>query len=204
MQNYDNETMKALTKRLLACKNGSNRGTFMQRYNSSSGGHEQALEKVYQNFWSKDSLITDCTGGDNPGSSYLDTNMGIDYIVSVKNPKLKTEMDFWVQERFRSEKYRSYQSISLIHTQANDNAAEVFKTKAQYLVYGYLNDETKELTQCVIVDLAKALGLIANDRITFEIKNNRFTSQTFLTVNFIDLKEAGCLLFEYNAPAIHS
>lgn len=197
MQNYNNETMKALTKRLLACKNGSNRGTFMQRYNSSSGGHEQAIDLVYKKFFGESCSVFDCTGEDKPGSHFLDTNLGVDYIVSIKNEYLQGDIDFWVQERFRSEKYQRYQSITLINTQGNGNLAELYKTKAQYLVYGYLSDTTKRLIQCEVIDLAGAVRKIACNTIKFQIVNNNYTGQTFISCDISELKKHGLVFYSY-------
>jgi len=169
---------------------------FQKQFTFSGIGHEQSISKVYKPFFGQECNITDTTGAD----SFLDTKIGVDYIVSIKHKKLVADVDFWIQERFRKAKDQHYQSITLIEcNQHSGHLSEVYKTKAQYLVYGYLEDDKENtLSQCIVVDLPGALQSILTDKINFEVRTNSYTNQRFITIQIEDLKTAGLICFSYD------
>lgn len=168
---------------------------FQKQFTFSGIGHKQSISKVYKPFFGQECNITDTTGGD----SFLDTKIGVDYIVSIKHKKLVADVDFWIQERFRKAKDQHYQSVTLIEcNQHSGHLSEVYKTKAQYLVYGYLEDNKENtLSQCVVVDLPGALQAILTDKINFEVRTNSYTNQRFITIQIEDLRAHGLVVFEY-------
>lgn len=168
--------------------------TFKNRYSFSAMGHIAALDKIYKPYFGSKSSVVDITGE----NSQMDTMFGVDYIVEAKNVALKTTVDLWVQERFRNVCFQKYQDITIIEYNLNsDHLSEVYKSKAQLMVYGYLSDNGV-IQQAIIVDFAAVLTSIALDKINFGLRPNPNTNQMFLHIKFSDLRAAGLVRFEYN------
>lgn len=168
--------------------------SFPLRYTFSHMGHEAAVDKIYKPFFGDSSVITDMTGETNR----LDTHFGIDYVVEVANPQLRSTVDIWVQERWRTLPYQKYQDITLIEfNNYSGNLAEIYKSKAQVMIYGYLSDDGV-IQQAVVVDLATVLVRIAMGKIPFGLRKNIQVNQTFIHVSIADLRAAGLISYEYN------
>lgn len=176
----------------------SRKADFQKKFDYSAKGHLKAIDIVYKEFFGKNSKILDVTGKD----SYLDTQIGVDYIVEVENPRLQKEVQFWIQERFRTVKYQSYQSVTLIENNCySGNLSEVYKSKAQFLVYGYYDEETEILVQVVVVSLPQLFQKIAMNQINFEIIKNKQTNQNFISVKFDELRKHGLIVYEFDFGA---
>lgn len=170
------------------------KGVFMKQFSFSGKGHLTAIDPVYKQFFGQECEVMDVTGSDNP----YDTNIGVDYIVDVKNPRLQTSVEIWVQERFRTLRYQHYQCVTLIECNKNSgHLSEIYKTKAQYLVYGYYDDTTNTLAQAVVVNLPSLVRKIAMNQIKFEIIHNNTTNQNFISVKFEELKKHNLIEFEF-------
>lgn len=168
--------------------------SFPKRYTFTQMGHQAALQKIYSAVFGDTSVITDMTGETNR----LDTHFGIDYVVEVKNPVLRSTVDIWVQERWRKLPYQKYQDITLIEfNDYSGNLAEIYKSKAQVMIYGYLSDDGV-IQQAVVVDLATVLVRIAMGKIPFGLRKNNQVNQTFIHVSIADLRAAGLVSYEYN------
>ena len=168
--------------------------SFPKRYTFTQMGHQAALQKIYSAVFGDTSVITDMTGETNR----LDTHFGIDYVVEVKNPQLRSTVDIWVQERWRKLPYQKYQDITLIEfNDYSGNLAEIYKSKAQVMIYGYLSDDGV-IQQAVVVDLATVLVRIAMGKIPFGLRKNNQVNQTFIHVSIADLRAAGLVSYEYN------
>ena len=168
--------------------------SFPKRYTFTQMGHQAALQKIYSAVFGDTSVITDMTGETNR----LDTHFGIDYVVEVKNPQLRSTVDVWVQERWRKLPYQKYQDITLIEfNDYSGNLAEIYKSKAQVMIYGYLSDDGV-IQQAVVVDLATVLVRIAMGKIPFGLRKNNQVNQTFIHVSIADLRAAGLVSYEYN------
>lgn len=168
--------------------------SFPKRYTFTQMGHQAALQKIYSAVFGDTSIITDMTGETNR----LDTHFGIDYVVEVKNPQLRSTVDIWVQERWRKLSYQKYQDITLIEfNDYSGNLAEIYKSKAQVMIYGYLSDDGV-IQQAVVVDLATVLVRIAMGKIPFGLRKNNQVNQTFIHVSIADLRAAGLVSYEYN------
>ena len=125
--------------------------------------------------------------------------MGVDYLVNVKNPRLQTTVEIWVQERFRTLRYQHYQCITLIECNKDSgHLSEIYKTKAQYLVYGYYDDQNNVLSQAVVVNLAGLVRKIAMSQVQFDIIHNNTTNQNFISVKFDELRKHNLIEFEYS------
>jgi hypothetical protein len=169
--------------------------SFPKRYTFSHMGHEAAVDKIYKPFFGDSSVITDMTGETNR----LDTHFGIDYVVEVKNPQLRSTVDIWVQERWRTLPSQKYQDITLIEfNNYSGNLAEIYKSKAQVMIYGYLSDDHGVISQAVVVDLAAVMVRIAMGKIPFGLRKNNQVNQTFIHVSIADLRAAGLISYEYN------
>ena len=168
--------------------------SFPKRYTFTQMGHQAALQEIYSAVFGDTSVITDMTGETNR----LDTHFGIDYVVEVKNPQLRSTVDVWVQERWRKLSYQKYQDITLIEfNDYSGNLAEIYKSKAQVMIYGYLSDDGV-IQQAVVVDLATVLVRIAMGKIPFGLRKNNQVNQTFIHVSIADLRAAGLVSYEYN------
>ena len=168
--------------------------SFPLRYTFTQMGHQAAVSKLYPAIFGNDSVITDMTGETNR----LDTHFGIDYVVEVKNPQLRSTVDIWVQERWRTLPYQKYQDITLIeNNDYSGKLSEIYKSKAQVMIYGYLSDDGV-IQQAVVVDLATVLVRIAMGKIPFGLRKNNQVNQTFIHVSIADLRDAGLVSFEYN------
>lgn len=173
----------------------SNKGVFVKQFSFSGKGHLTAIDPVYKEFFGKTCEVIDVTGKD----SYLDTHMGVDYLVNVKNPRLQTTVEIWVQERFRTLRYQHYQCITLIECNKDSgHLSEIYKTKAQYLVYGYYDDQNNVLSQAVVVNLAGLVRKIAMSQVQFDIIHNNTTNQNFISVKFDELRKHNLIEFEYS------
>lgn len=173
----------------------SNKGVFVKQFSFSGKGHLTAIDPVYKEFFGKTCDVIDVTGKD----SYLDTHMGVDYLVNVKNPRLQTTVEIWVQERFRTLRYQHYQCITLIECNKDSgHLSEIYKTKAQYLVYGYYDDQNNVLSQAVVVNLAGLVRKIAMSQVQFDIIHNNTTNQNFISVKFDELRKHNLIEFEYS------
>ena len=167
----------------------------MTRFDYSAQGHLTTLDSVYRAFWGEDCKVIDMTGSDNA----YDTKVGVDYIVEVRNPDFQSEMDIWVQERFRKPQFQKYQSITLIESNTySGNLSEIYKSKAQFLVYGYYDDKSNTLLQAVVVDMGRLLNKLACRKIDYSIIPNNQTNQKFLSVDFSELRKHGLIEFELN------
>lgn len=168
--------------------------SFPKRNTFTHMGHEAAVDKIYKPFFGDSSVITDMTGETNR----LDTHFGIDYVVEVKNPQLRSTVDIWVQERWRTLPCQKYQDITLIEfNNYSGNLAEIYKSKAQVMIYGYLSEDGV-ISQAVVVDLAAVMVRIAMGKIPFGLRKNNQVNQTFIHVSIPDLRAAGLISYEYN------
>jgi len=168
--------------------------SFPLRYSFTQMGHQAAVSKLYPAIFGDSSVITDMTGEKNR----LDTHFGIDYVVEVKNPKLRSTVDIWVQERWRNLKYQPFQDITLIeNNDYSGKLSEIYKSKAQVMIYGYLSDDGV-IHQAVVVDIATVMVRIAMGKIPFGLRKNWQVNQTFIHVSIADLRAAGLVSYEYN------
>lgn len=168
--------------------------SFPKRYTFTQMGHEAAVDKIYKSVFGDTSVITDMTGETNR----LDTHFGIDYVVEVKNPQLRSTVDVWVQERWRTLKFQKYQDITIIeNNDYSGKLSEIYKSKAQVMIYGYLSDDGV-IQQAVVVDIATVLVRIAMGKIPFGLRKNYQVNQTFIHVSIADLRAAGLISYEYN------
>jgi hypothetical protein len=168
---------------------------FNKKFSYSAKGHLTAIDSVYKPFFGKACKVIDVTGKD----SDLDTKLGVDYIVEVTNEKLQKEVQFWIQERFRTTRYQSYQTITLIESNCySGHLSEIYKSKAQFLVYGYYDEETGWLTQAVVVSLPQLFQKIAMNQIEFDIVPNKQTNQRFISVSFKQLEKHGLIVHSFD------
>lgn len=77
---------------------------------------------------------------------YVDLNEGIDYFLEDFNGHLIT-----VQERFREKRYQNFNDCTLRfrrdhHVDASRHESEFYKIKADYLVYGIINQNKYDVT----------------------------------------------------------
>lgn len=196
---YSNDALEAFRASIAASKaafsktNTSNT-SFKKRYTFSAMGHVASIDKVYKPYFGDTSVVHDVTGE----TSQLDTHFGVDYIVEVSNPALKTSVDIWVQERWRTVECQKYQDMTII--ECNDysgHLAEIYKSKAQLMVYGYQTADGV-IQQAIVVDFAAVLVQIALGKIQFGMRKNNKVNQTFIHVSFDALRSAGLIKFEYN------
>src|SRR5699024_11269269 len=98
-----------------------------------------AKEEIYKHLGWEEKKI------DKDKLEYVDINHGIDYIFESND-----EYNITVQERFREKKYQIYDDCTLRYRRDHNkdesrHESEFYKIKADYLVYGILNQSKEEM-----------------------------------------------------------
>ena len=127
----------------------------------------------------------------------LDIRNGIDYIFTDGKNRIS------IQERFRKPGYTAFDDFTLryereFNPHENRRKSEFFKIKADYFVYGMVNENHDDFSKYVVVDLKKLLALFDEGRIIVDnsvtegvieggnlkcpIKHNRDRSSTFVAI----------------------
>ncbi len=145
----------------------------------------------------------------------LDGEMAIDRIVKVSVQWFQNPIEFTIQERFRKEKYREWQDITITEWNHKTNVkSELFKLNAGIFLYGYFDGE--HITQSIAINSTGLLHRLVFKRPTIKTvaearrdkdKNciirgfNPRSQQNFLCFRFEHLRLSGVVLSEYNVEA---
>lgn len=159
----------------------------------SHEAHDAAVEKVYDAFFPEGYEIQDMT------HTKADKQDGIDYFVQTDaGGKFKKPVAIGIQERFRRAKFAHYRDLTISsHDYYADREGEFYKGHAAYQVFGYYDQKTGTLGECVVVNLSRVLMCMATGQIEFEEKINRAQGRGFLVLSFDALKDADCIDFHY-------
>lgn len=130
-----------------------------------------------------------------------DAQMGIDRILLAKSPTLRLPVRFFVQERFRRPVYHTFQDITISEWYGNSNTpAELYKTRAHLLVYGFYDEQMNSLTQVVAVWMQPMLQQLALGTLPFSRKVNHAQNKHFLAVPLESLAELHLLAYRSTVP----
>ncbi len=128
----------------------------------------------------------------------LDAELGIDCLVRVKVNLFRYPLVFAVQERFRREKYAKYRDITLTeYDLISGLPCEFYKLIAGLFLYGYFNDVQNDFSEVICVSVPSMLFSIINGdlEVRRRAKNNDVRPQSFITIPFESLEQAGLVLF---------
>jgi len=131
----------------------------------------------------------------------LDAELGIDCLVRVKVKLFKYPLIFAVQERFRREKYAKYRDITLTeYDLISGLPCEFYKLIAGLFLYGYFNDVQNNFSEVICVSVPSMFfSIISGDlEVQRKVKNNNVRPQSFITISFESLEQAGLVLFRQN------
>ena len=153
--------------------------------------NDLAIPKIYSNLsWEKVEIGKE-------ELEELDIKNGIDYIFNDGKNRIS------IQERFRKSRYTAYDDFTLRYKRESNphedrKESEFFKIKADYFVYGIVNEDHDDFNKYVVIDLKKLLALFDEGRIIVDnsvtegvieggnlkcpIKHNRDRSSTFVAI----------------------
>jgi len=164
-----------------------------QRFSNSA--HYAARKYIYPSIFGTNNLsYTNTLLSQGEKEAILDGELGIDRIVKVSSPSFPKGLPFTIQERFRKPEHAKFRDISIpkwLHK--SNRPGELYKLSAGLFVYGYY-DEPKdmflEVVAVSVIDLMMGLanGTIKYTKGTFEAKD-----QTFIGINFDELKKSGAV-----------
>ena len=162
----------------------------------SDAAHNIARQSVYPAFFGTSKINYENT------SLYVsqehqkrDAEQAVDRVcfVEVNNPMFKQPLKFTVQERFRRERFLSFQDITLtVWNNASNKPSELYKIEADYFVYGYFNG--RFLLDCIIVNMADLKLKICHNEISFTQRSN-LKQQDFIGIHFSQLQQAGVIVW---------
>ncbi len=125
----------------------------------------------------------------------LDGEMGVDRIVRVTIHNLPAPLVFTVQERFRRPEFAKYQDLTVTEwNHASNRPSELYKINAGLFVYGYFDEDREDFLDAVAIGVTDMLLAIATRRLRYERRWNK-KMQTFLTIRFEDMEEAGIVRY---------
>lgn len=132
-------------------------------------------------------------------AAILDGEMGVDRIVRVTVQSLPAPLVFTVQERFRRPEFAKYQDLTVTEwNHASNLPSELYKINAGLFVYGYFNEDRDEFLDAIAIDVTDMLLAIATRRLNYARRWNK-KMQTFLTLRFGDMEEAGIVRYRLRA-----
>jgi hypothetical protein len=134
-------------------------------------------------------------------SDVLDGALGIDRIVKVKGlPKfLRQPITFTVQERFRRIEFAKWKDVTITEwNNVTNQPSELYKIIANIFLYGYYDPTTGAFLDAIAFDPLAALRLLCADRIKFSTGVNPRSKQNFVAFTFINLQQAGCVIYWQN------
>lgn len=125
---------------------------------------------------------------ENESNTLLDAGLSIDRMVKV-SCGLFLPLTFSVQERFRREKFRKWQDVTLTEWNHNsDLPSELYKIQADLFVYGYYNEHENKILQALVISVFDLKKQILNRKLSFRRERNK-KNQTFITIKFNDIIE---------------
>lgn len=156
----------------------------------SDMAHEAAIRKIYPLFFKNGFTCESTSLYKSKEYAFLDGKKKIDRIFHFDTHKGKG-ISITVQERFRRAEYYKNRDITLTEYNYESGViSEVFAIEAMYFVYAYYNHKTDSFGESIIINIAKLLRDVVNDKIKFTRKMNK-KKQSFLCFDFDDLIKSG-------------
>lgn len=181
---------------------GTEGGTLKTKYEVHQAGfsyraHLAARREVYPKLFGTDNIeYEDTTLKTGLRGEILDGEMGIDVIVRPSHPELRSNLSFYIQERFRRPSYNAYGDVTLTEfNHASGEPSELYKIAADYLVYGYFDEERTSFSDAVAVDVARLKLALQHHKISKTIQTNK-KNQSFMCFTLADLEKAKCLMWQ--------
>jgi hypothetical protein len=114
-----------------------------------------------------------------------DLHDGIDYIATVNGDPVT------IQERFRRYQYRNYGDITFRYdSKMNRAVREYFKIKADYFLYGVVNQNEDDFEWAAFVVVPDVLDAIANNDVPYIIRENKGVRDSrFIAVQIDDIEQ---------------
>ena len=166
----------------------------------SDAAHRLSVEEIYPQIFGCDkSAITvrDMNVHDGGIGAIYDGQLAIDKLVTLFVPHLQAPLTFSVQERFQRLEFMKYASLTITEWNNNSNLpSELYKIKADFILYGYYDNKLQSLGRCIVVDASKLLRRIAMQSLTYTQRHNPRSNQTFLAFKFTDLHAAGVVIWD--------
>jgi len=174
-----------------------------ENQNFSNQAHEAAQRLIYPYVFNALSgtdifLEFESTSlGMSDRATILDGQMAVDRIVRVFNPGFNAPLEFTAQERFRRPKFAGWKDITITEwNHAHNVKSELYKLNAGLFVYGYFDPDSRSFLDWIVVDTTKMLVCLNNGSVAHDLAMNPRSEQTFVTLRFQDLREAGLVLSE--------
>lgn len=162
--------------------------------------HLEAEEQIYPKLFNTDQIVyEDTTLKTGLRGEILDGEMGVDVIVKPHNPSLDANLSFYVQERFRRPSYSTFRDITFTaFNHASGEPSELYKIAADYMVYGFFDEDRNSFSDVVAVDVARLKINLQHNRIFNTIQTNR-KNQSFMCFTLTDLEKARCLMCRFDS-----
>jgi hypothetical protein len=133
----------------------------------------------------------------------FDGNQAIDKIIRVKAIGFRESLTFYIQERFRRPYYRKFQDITITEwNHVTNQQGELYKIRADYLVYGYYDERTNRLLQAVAVNMPELKRRLLSNVVSSGTLRNPRSSQSAVTVKFTELRKHNLTVCEYQAKEL--
>jgi len=127
----------------------------------------------------------------------LDGELAIDVVLHV-DMQLPKPMQFTVQERFRKTQYQKFADLTITEwNHATGLPSELHKLASDLFVYGYYDERMHALTEALVIYSAPLKRALVSKQIMFERRLNTRSNQSFITISFDALHEAGVVALHY-------
>lgn len=158
----------------------------------SRRAHEEAYKKVYPQFLPDDYVLVDLY------NTERDLAHDEDYEIIAYHGDLDKPLKFGIQERFRRAKFSGYREVTIKDRDLlRGENKQVYNTHADFIVFGYFDDENSTLLETVVVDQGLLRWLIMQEAIDFTRHKHGDKEMTFIALSFDDLIENHAAVFHY-------
>ena len=165
----------------------------------SHAAHLAAREQVYPCIFGlcEDIEFEDVAASGTLRCKILDQELGVDCIVRVPfvGNGFFSPMAFTVQERWRRPYALADQKITITaYNNASGTVSELFKIAAELFVYGWYDEEEKEVVGAICFDVPRLLYWLTTEAREWDWREND-KAQTYLELDTFDIYEAGAVIW---------
>lgn len=154
--------------------------------------HEAAWERVYMPFLPDDVVVVDLSWTKRDAEQDEDREARV-FLDGIDHP-----LDISIQERFRRIEYSDYREVTwTIYDHAHQQEGHLDDSEADFMVYGYYDDEEERLGETVVVNMSRLKYLLATGQVEYTTQYHRAQHNEFVAIPFDDLIEGGAVEEHY-------
>lgn len=122
----------------------------------------------------------------------MDTALGIDKVVLVRDPLFRLPIRSTVQERFQTPTNARRRNITITEfNEATGQPSELYKMVAQWFVGAFMTDDALTMTEGVAVSVADLRRAMRARHLAFDLEKRNDKGQPFVRIEFDDLIKLG-------------